>query len=66
MTEEQWARLDRLLPVPTRSGRRSELTRRQLIDGIRRRVRVGAPGRGAHAPPRCHRRNCAYTARQEP
>lgn len=43
LTGEQWARLEPLLPVPTRSGRPSEWTKRQLIDGIRWRVRVGAP-----------------------
>lgn len=44
-TDEQWARLEPLLPVPTRSGRPSEWTKRQLIDGIRWRVWVGAPWR---------------------
>jgi putative transposase of IS4/5 family DUF4096 len=43
LTDEQWARLEPLLPVPTRSGRPSAWTKRQLIDGIRWRVRVGAP-----------------------
>lgn len=42
LTDEQWARLEPLLPVPTRSGRPSEWTKRQLIDGIRWRVRAGA------------------------
>ena len=45
LTDEQWARLEPLLPVPTRSGRPSAWTKRQLIDGIRWRVRVGAPCR---------------------
>jgi len=45
LTDEQWARLEPLLPVPTRSGRPSEWTKRQLIDGIRWQVRVGAPWR---------------------
>ena len=45
LTDEQWARLEPLLPVPTRSGRPSAWTKRQLIDGIRWRVRVGAPWR---------------------
>ena len=45
LTGEQGARLETLLPVPTRSGRPSEWTRRQLIDGIRWRVRVGEPWR---------------------
>ena len=42
LTDEQWARLEPLLSVPTRSGRPSAWTKRQLIDGIRWRVRVGA------------------------
>nr|WP_282190407.1 transposase [Streptomyces sp. RLB1-33] len=45
LTDEQWARLAPLLPVLTRSGRPSAWTKRQLIGGIRWRVRVGAPGR---------------------
>ena len=45
LTNKQWARLEPLLPVPTRSGRPSAWTKRQLIDGIRWRVRVGAPWR---------------------
>jgi len=45
LTDEQWARLEPLLPVPTRSGRPSEWTKRQLIDGTRWQVRVGAPWR---------------------
>ncbi|WP_372506211.1 transposase [Actinomadura madurae] len=36
---------------PRRPGRPSKRTRRQLIDGIRRRVRTGAPGRDV---PDCH------------
>lgn len=45
LSDEQWARLEPLLPVPVRSGRPSVWTKRQLIDGIRWRVRVGAPWR---------------------
>ncbi|SDI88056.1 Putative transposase of IS4/5 family [Nonomuraea jiangxiensis] len=37
--------LEPLLPVGRRSGRPSIWTKRQLIDGIRWRVRVGAPWR---------------------
>ncbi|WP_371688586.1 transposase [Micromonospora sp. KC207] len=37
--------LEPLLPVPKRPGRPSSWSRRQLIDGIRWRVRVGAPWR---------------------
>jgi hypothetical protein len=45
LTDEQWARLAPLLPVATKPGRPSKWTKRQLIDGIRWRVRVGAPWR---------------------
>jgi transposase len=45
LTDAQWARLEPLLPTPTKSGRASKWTKRQLIDGIRWRVRVGAPWR---------------------
>ncbi|MBO2455948.1 IS5 family transposase [Actinomadura barringtoniae] len=51
LTEEQWARLEPLLPVPRRQGRPSVWTKRQLIDGIRWRVRVGAPWRDV---PECY------------
>jgi transposase len=45
LTDAQWARLEPLLPEPIKSGRRSCYSKRQLIDGIRWRVRVGAPWR---------------------
>lgn len=45
LTDEQWAHLEPLLPAGKRPGRPSQWTRRQLIDGIRWRVRVGAPWR---------------------
>jgi transposase len=45
LTDEWWARLAPLLPVATKPGRPSKWTKRQLIDGIRWRVRVGAPWR---------------------
>jgi transposase len=41
LTDEQWARLEALLSVSTRSRRPSAWAERQLIDGIRWRVRVG-------------------------
>ena len=50
LTDAQWAVLEPLLPQPKRSGRPSAWTRRQLIDGIRWRIRVGAPWRDV--PPR--------------
>jgi transposase len=45
LTDAQWARLEPLLPTPSKSGRPSKCSKRQLIDGIRWRVRVGAPWR---------------------
>ncbi|MFF4776363.1 IS5 family transposase [Microtetraspora fusca] len=45
LTDAQWAVLEPLLPTPKRSGRPSLFSKRQLIDGIRWRVRVGAPWR---------------------
>ena len=45
LTDAQWALLEQLLPVVVRSGRPSQWSKRQLIDGIRWRVRVGAPWR---------------------
>ena len=51
LTDAQWARLEPLLPQASRPGRPSKWTRRQLIDGIRWRVRVGAPWRDV---PECY------------
>ncbi|NUP34699.1 MAG: IS5 family transposase [Streptomycetaceae bacterium] len=45
LTDAQWAVLEPLLPISVRAGRPSMWTKRQLIDGIRWRVRVGAPWR---------------------
>jgi transposase len=45
LTDEQWAILKPLLPVGKRPGRRRRWTRRQLIDGIRFRIRTGSPWR---------------------
>jgi transposase len=45
LTDAQWGRLEPLLPTPSKPGRPSRWTRRQLIDGIRWRVRVGSPWR---------------------
>jgi len=44
LTDAQWAVLAPLLPV-VRTGRAPKWTKRQLIDGVRWRVRVGAPWR---------------------
>lgn len=45
LTDAQWAVLEPLLPQPSRSGRPSLWSKRQLIDGIRWRVRAGVPWR---------------------
>ncbi|WP_374103950.1 IS5 family transposase [Micromonospora sp. U56] len=45
LTDTQWAALEPLLPVGRRPGRPPTWTKRQLIDGIRWRTRVGAPWR---------------------
>ena len=49
LTDAQWTVLEPLLPVGKRPGRPPQWTRRQLIDGIRWRVRVGAPWRDVPA-----------------
>ncbi|MDP9868986.1 MULTISPECIES: IS5 family transposase [Streptosporangium] len=51
LTDAQWAVLEPLLPVAKRPGRPSRWTKRQLIDGIRWRVRIGAPWRDV---PECY------------
>jgi transposase len=45
LTDAQWAALMPLLPAGRRPGRPPTWTKRQLIDGIRWRIRVGAPWR---------------------
>ncbi|MCP2353140.1 transposase [Nonomuraea thailandensis] len=45
LTDAQWAVLEPLLPVGRKPGRPPTWTKRQLINGIRWRVRVGAPWR---------------------
>ncbi|MBT2457405.1 IS5 family transposase [Streptomyces sp. ISL-86] len=45
LTNDQWARLEPLLPLGIKPGRPQVWTRRQLIDGIRWRTRAGAPWR---------------------
>ncbi|MGW2354900.1 IS5 family transposase [Actinacidiphila glaucinigra] len=45
LTDEQWAVLEPLLPRGKKAGRPVIWTRRQLIDGIRFRVRTGIPWR---------------------
>ncbi len=45
LTDRQWRVLQPLLPSPNKPGRPRKWSRRQLIDGIRWRARVGAPWR---------------------
>ncbi|WP_328908031.1 IS5 family transposase [Streptomyces sp. NBC_00234] len=45
LTDEQWAVLEPLLPKGTKAGRPPVWPRRQLIDGMRFRVRTGVPWR---------------------
>ena len=49
LTNEQWARLEPLLPKGIKSGRPPIWSKRQLIDGIRWRTRTGAPWRDVPA-----------------
>lgn len=49
LTDEQWAVLVPLLPVVVRPGRPRKWPLRQLIDGIRWRIRVGSPWRDVPA-----------------
>jgi transposase len=49
LTDAQWAMLEPLLPVGKKPGRPPIWTRRQLIDGIRWRVRAGTPWRDVPA-----------------
>ena len=45
LTDTQWALLEPLLPTGKKPGRPPKWTKRQLIDGIRWRTRVGSPWR---------------------
>jgi transposase len=45
LSDVQWAVLEPLLPKGKRPGRPPRWSRRQLIDGIRWRIRVGVPWR---------------------
>ena len=49
LTDAQWAALAPLLPAAPVRGRPPKWTRRQLIDGIRWRIRIGAPWRDVPA-----------------
>ena len=43
--DDEWSVLEHLLPAGKKAGRPPKWTKRQLIDGIRWRVRAGAPWR---------------------
>jgi transposase len=45
LTDTQWAVLEALLPKAKKAGRPPTWTKRQLIDGIRWRIRAGTPWR---------------------
>jgi len=49
LTDAQWQRLAPLLPAVSRNGRPPKWEKRQLIDGIRWRIRIGAPWRDVPA-----------------
>jgi transposase len=49
LTDAQWAVLEPLLPEAKKPGRPPKWTKRQLIDGIRWRVRAGTPWRDVPA-----------------
>lgn len=45
LTDAQWAVIEPLLPTPASRGRPPTRSRRELIDGVRWRVRTGVPWR---------------------
>jgi transposase len=49
LTDAQWQRLAALLPAASTKGRPPKWEKRQLIDGIRWRIRIGAPWRDVPA-----------------
>jgi transposase len=49
LTDAQWAVLAPLLPAASSTGRPPKWDKRQLIDGIRWRIRIGAPWRDVPA-----------------
>ncbi|GAA0396323.1 IS5 family transposase [Micromonospora fiedleri] len=49
LTDAQWAVLAPLLPAASSTGRPPKWEKRQLIDGIRWRIRIGAPWRDVPA-----------------
>ncbi|SCL14946.1 Putative transposase of IS4/5 family [Micromonospora rhizosphaerae] len=51
LTDVKWAKLEPLLPSGKKPGRPPKWSNRQLVDGIRWRVRVGSPWRDV---PECY------------
>jgi transposase len=49
LTDAQWAILEPLFPTGIKPGRPPKWTKRQLIDGIRWRIRTGSPWRDVPA-----------------
>jgi transposase len=49
LTDAQWAVLEPLLPKGKKPGRPPKWSKRQLIDGIRWRIRAGTPWRDVPA-----------------
>ncbi|MEV0003096.1 IS5 family transposase [Micromonospora sp. NPDC050980] len=49
LTDAQWQRLAALLPVASAKGRPPKWEKRQLVDGIRWRIRIGSPWRDVPA-----------------
>ncbi len=49
LTDAQWQRLAALLPAASVKGRPPKWDKRQLIDGIRWRIRIGSPWRDVPA-----------------
>ena len=49
LTDAQWQRLAPLLPAASGNGRPPKWEKRQLIDGVRWRIRIGAPWRDVPA-----------------
>ncbi len=49
LTDAQWQRLAALLPAASAKGRPPKWQKRQLIDGIRWRIRIGSPWRDVPA-----------------
>ncbi|MFE9344939.1 transposase [Streptomyces olivaceus] len=62
LTDVQWAKPAPLLPVGRKPGRPPVRSKRQLMDGIRRRTRAGAPWRDVPESNR-PRNRCRWSSR---